>query len=111
MAKKSKMDRGLDSLFFDNSIDEIARSDSESVKNDDGENGISMEKEFGKGGSRFSWMRMAVYSSGRSLLSRLTTALNMEKMLWEPKTSRMTSFCHRRSRFMYVITSLIFFSA
>lgn len=35
------MDRGLDSLFFDNSIDEIARSDSESVKNDDGENGIS----------------------------------------------------------------------
>lgn len=26
------MDRGLDSLFFDNSIDEIARSDSESVK-------------------------------------------------------------------------------
>ena len=41
MAKKSKMDRGLDSLFFDNSIDEIARSDSESVKNDDGENGIS----------------------------------------------------------------------
>ena len=37
MAKKSKMDRGLDSLFFDNSIDEIARSDSESVKNDDGE--------------------------------------------------------------------------
>ena len=41
MAKKSKMDRGLDSLFFDNSIDEIARSDSESGKNDDGENGIS----------------------------------------------------------------------
>ena len=41
MAKKSKMDRGLDSLFFDNSIDEITRSDSESVKNDDGENGIS----------------------------------------------------------------------
>ena len=41
MAKKSKMDRGLDSLFFDNSIDEIARSDSESEKNDDGENGIS----------------------------------------------------------------------
>ena len=41
MAKKSKMDRGLDSLFFDNSIDGIARSDSESVKNDDGENGIS----------------------------------------------------------------------
>ena len=35
------MDRGLDSLFFDNSIDEIARSDSESEKNDDGENGIS----------------------------------------------------------------------
>ncbi len=23
MAKKSKMDRGLDSLFFDNSIDEV----------------------------------------------------------------------------------------
>ena len=41
MAKKSKMDRGLDSLFFDNSIDEVTRSDSESVKNDDGENGIS----------------------------------------------------------------------
>ena len=41
MAKKSKMDRGLDSLFFDNSIDEIARSDSKSEKNDDGENGIS----------------------------------------------------------------------
>lgn len=35
------MDRGLDSLFFDNSIDEVTRSDSESVKNDDGENGIS----------------------------------------------------------------------
>ena len=35
MAKKSKMDRGLDSLFFDNSIDEIARSDSESGKNDE----------------------------------------------------------------------------
>ena len=33
MTKKSKMDRGLDSLFFDNSIDEITRSDSESVKN------------------------------------------------------------------------------
>lgn len=32
MAKKSKMDRGLDSLFFDNSIDEIARSDSKSEK-------------------------------------------------------------------------------
>lgn len=32
MAKKSKMDRGLDSLFFDNSIDEVTRSDSESVK-------------------------------------------------------------------------------
>ena len=41
MAKKSKMDRGLDSLFFDNSIDEVTRSDSGSVKNDDGENGIS----------------------------------------------------------------------
>jgi len=41
MAKKSKMDRGLDSLFFDNSIDEVTRSDSESGKNDDGENGIS----------------------------------------------------------------------
>ena len=41
MTKKSKMDRGLDSLFFDNSIDEITRSDSESVKNNDGENGIS----------------------------------------------------------------------
>ena len=41
MTKKSKMDRGLDSLFFDNSIDEITRSDSESVKNDDGKNGIS----------------------------------------------------------------------
>lgn len=40
MAKKSKMDRGLDSLFFDNSIDEVTRSDSESVKNDDGDNGI-----------------------------------------------------------------------
>lgn len=32
MAKKSKMDRGLDSLFFDNSIDEVTRSDSGSVK-------------------------------------------------------------------------------
>ena len=41
MAKKSKMDRGLDSLFFDNSIDEVTRSDSKSEKNDDGENGIS----------------------------------------------------------------------
>lgn len=41
MTKKSKMDRGLDSLFFDNSIDEISEADSSAVENDGGENGIS----------------------------------------------------------------------
>ena len=42
MAKKSKMDRGLDSLFFDNSID-VEETDSNAADDKNGsEGGISM---------------------------------------------------------------------
>ena len=77
MAKKSKMDRGLDSLFFDNSID-VEETDSNAADDKNGsEGGISMV--------RISLIEPDKSSHVLSLTKRLSTSL--------PKISDSMAFC------------------